>query len=411
MSQDKGAMPPATAARLLGALLVSPAGELGSFRAAMLGKGSKVPVDRLEGARAALFHLAALMERGDEDETWAAIQSARDVLAKRAAAPRPKPAPPPKPAAPPPPKPKEEPTAPAPMPLPPPPQSVPPAESRRPAESRQPARVSAPPAAGPSPWASALPPVPSPQAPPPAAMPAVPAAPPPMATPPPHVSAPPPRPSWPEAPPSRPPPQSSTRPHDRAPSSHRGTAIHALPHTVEDLAEHAPKEALPFKRGTAVPAPIAHEEAHPDLGATTRVALPPEPHPDLGATARVVIARHRALPFDPVLDDTPSPDTGPKSGPASGGPSGPKSGPSSQPASSERIPALSIEQYASFCASCAEHPERAAETHRDFGVASYRAREKLDAHFRRSFAESPELRKQFDELYEHYRQWFRRAPR
>jgi hypothetical protein len=109
----------------------------------------------------------------------------------------------------------------------------------------------------------------------------------------------------------------------------------------------------------------------------------------------------QALPFE-----RPEPRSSQPSSPAAAPPSSPGSA-AGAPSSEPNAPALSLEQYAAFSARSAEHPEQAAEVQRDYNLSDPLQREILDVHYRRRFQQSPELRAQFDELCERYRQWYR----
>ncbi len=79
-------------------------------------------------------------------------------------------------------------------------------------------------------------------------------------------------------------------------------------------------------------------------------------------------------------------------------------------ASPPPAPSLTLEQYASLCAQCAEMPRDTYRIHREFGLVDLAARAQLDKSFAARFDAEPAQRNKFDELVAHYREWFRKSP-
>ena len=77
-----------------------------------------------------------------------------------------------------------------------------------------------------------------------------------------------------------------------------------------------------------------------------------------------------------------------------------------------RDPVLTVEQYAAFCAELTVFPEKAADIHRKYRVASAEARAALDAAFAQRLRADPSLQRRWRALVDHYGAWYRReAPR
>lgn len=76
-----------------------------------------------------------------------------------------------------------------------------------------------------------------------------------------------------------------------------------------------------------------------------------------------------------------------------------------------RDPALTVEQYAAFCAELTVFPDEAADIHRKYRVASAEGRAALDAAFVRRFGADPTLQRRWRALVDHYGAWYREAPK
>ncbi len=78
-------------------------------------------------------------------------------------------------------------------------------------------------------------------------------------------------------------------------------------------------------------------------------------------------------------------------------------------ASEAQTPLAKVEEqladYAAMCARCSVFPEQVAETHRAFGVASFAARQQLDAAWQRRFGVEPQLLVMWQRLFSRCRGW------
>lgn len=353
---DAAEVTPSNAARLLSVLLVTPGDDLLGYRKRMLGKQSTVSQERLSTMRGLLTRLGEVLLRGD-DVHWEQVEATSDQLAMGLASdehPAEVGAAPPSTGA-------QPPRADAfvgggmgaagAVPVTPRSDPAPPAISSGPAPV-PPAPVSSRPprgASAPSVWASKSPAAPSP------------------------VVATPPSP----APPEAAPPASVGRPEPPPPVAAPERSAGARPSIDETAVSGTP---LPFS-GSAEPPPQAADQVEVDqTGHEVKIEL----GGTMGVDQMISPFVSGALPF----------------GKEKGG----------APASERPLPELTLEQYASLCASCAEQPHLIAKTHASFGLPVPAMRDRIDQQFKQKFDADEALKAKFDGLVEQYRDWIRRNP-
>lgn len=127
--------------------------------------------------------------------------------------------------------------------------------------------------------------------------------------------------------------------------------------------------------------------------------LPPKP--TLGDPAPTA---HRAV--QPWQPPTPAPLPTP--------PPPPPPQPQPRAARTEPIPTFtediqqSVAKYAAFCAACAAFPDRIALTQREYGIANDFQRVNIDTLWQDRFDERPDLQREWERLFAHYRDALRR---
>jgi len=382
---------PGNAARVLSVLLVTAEDDLDGFRTRIMGRENKLTLERLGAMREVLLRLSEVLFRGD-DTSWQAVLEARDELAR-----------------------DEELEAVG--------QVAGPADGATKAPAPPLAATPIPPAGAATPLSTPAPASvdasTSPSAPPPVAPLPLPAVPPPHQAPPPQS----PLPGRPPPPPAhagspQPPAVASPWAHQATPEGAAATADERVapsqltqafplkPESVVPVADPVPEstmdqvvpmsqppEELPFKPGPSklsLPASTTEaEEEMPDFGST------------VSASVMSPFAMAKALPFGPGGDKKDRPAAPPtdlastkqlQQGAATG----------------EGLPELSVQQYASLCATCQRHPDQLEPTLHQWGIADRETHERLNAMWRSKLDADAVLRQRFDDLVVQYRQWLER---
>lgn len=183
----------------------------------------------------------------------------------------------------------------------------------------------------------------------------------------------------PPAPPAAPPPSQPAVPPPAAPPPAMPAAPPPAPVAMASVPDHtvgvdqlSPVAglAIPFAGSREAPKPAADDEPPASTGGETVT---------LGETSPVA---HLAVPFDSARK---------KAGAAA--------------------PELTLEQYASLCASCEADPEATPRIEKEYGITTRNARAALDARWGKRFHDNALERVRFDQLVAQYRDWVRRQQR